>query len=563
MKFKKRLKYHFYIVLFILCLLPSKVIHANSNNRIRNLKSLLNFDSEFESYMFDKGLATWTAFLILILLILMCILLINISRRIAAENIAKQAQERLQESFIELEAAYQEVTKTQNQLKSKYEEIKRSEEKNKKLAYTDYLTELPNRTAFTEKLDQVMLTLRKAEVVGIMYIDLDNFKNINDSIGHSYGDELLIDVTHRLKQAIGEDDYLARFGGDEFIILSQNVSELSEFEEKIKKIQKVFSYPFVLALKEFFVTISIGISFAPKDGKVTQTIIKNVDSAMYCAKEMGKNTHCYFDETINRKLMEKIELQSELRKAIENEEFKVYYQAQINLNTDRIVGFEALVRWYHPTKGIIPPIDFINLAEETGLIVPIGRRVLLDACKQLKEWSLKGYEDIKIAVNLSARQFKDSNLIQMVHDIIDETGINPKRLELEITETIVLDNVEFSIMTIEKLKEIGVQFSLDDFGTGYSSMNYLKVLPVDNLKIDKSFLDTITENQNEQKIVQAIVTLAQTLGLVVVAEGVESSEQANFLKGINCDKAQGYLYSRPIPKAEATVLLDQWFVEFT
>lgn len=531
------------------------------NNTINNLDKVLFLNAQYDKYELDKNVVVGIVILMLVMISLLIILLVNIRRRVVAENIAKQAKERLEENYVELESAYQEVTLTQKKLTTKYEELKRSEEKNKKLAYYDSLTELPNRASFTEKLDQVMLTLRKEEVVGVMYIDLDNFKNINDSIGHSYGDELLIDVTHRLRQAVDDNDYLARFGGDEFIVLSQNVSDLSEFDEKVKRIQKVFSYPFVLALKEFFVTISIGISFAPKDGKLTQSIIKNVDAAMYCAKEMGKNTYCYFDETINNKLMDKIELQSELRQAIEKEEFEVYYQAQINLNNDRIDGFEALVRWNHPTKGMIQPAEFIKIAEETGLIVPIGQWVLVEACKQLKKWNVKGYEDLNIAVNLSVRQFKDSDLLQMVHNAIDESGIEPKRLELEITESIALYDIDYSIATIKQLKEIGVQFSLDDFGTGYSSMSYLKVLPIDNLKIDKSFLDTMIESNNEQKIVQAIVSLAQILDLVVIAEGVESAEQARFLKEVKCDKAQGYLYSKPIPKADATLLLDRWFVE--
>ena len=237
----------------------------------------------------------------------------------------------------------------------------------KKLAYTDYLTELPNRTAFTEMLDNIMLTLRSEETVGIMDIDIDNFKNINDSLGHSYGDELLIDVTYRLKQVMDENDYLARIGGDEFAVLTQNLQDTVSYEDKIKKIKNVFSYPFVLSTKEYFVTVSIGAAFAPKDGKTSQALIKNVDSAMYVAKENGKNTHTYFDYSFNQKLTEKIETQSELRKAIEREEFVLYYQAQMNLETKTVIGFEALIRWNHPTKGLVCPDDFIYLAEETRI----------------------------------------------------------------------------------------------------------------------------------------------------------------------------------------------------
>ena len=494
----------------------------------------------------------------LAMIVILIILLVNVRKRTIAEKEAKEAKNRLEENYVELEQAYEKVKNTQKELYVKYEELKRSEERNKKLAFSDYLTGLPNRTAFTEKLDQIMATLRKEETVVIMYIDLDNFKNINDSLGHSYGDELLIDATERLKQTLDENDYLARFGGDEFILLTQNITDAGLYEEKIKKVQKVFSFPFVLAMREFFITTSIGISFAPKDGKNTQTLIKNVDAAMYAAKGMGKNTYCFYDEAINNRLMERIEIQSELRNAIDRQEFIVYYQAQIDLESSRIVGFEALIRWNHPTRGLVPPMEFITLAEETGLIVPIGRIVLLSACRQLKEWEDQGYHDITMAVNLSARQFKDADIVKLVHEVVEETGINPSALELEITESIALDDINYSIETIEKLNEIGVSFSLDDFGTGYSSLNYLKHLPVSNLKIDKSFLDKVMVNKNDQTIVSTIITLAQALNLVVIAEGVENSEQAEFLKEAHCDKAQGFLYSRPLPTGEASILLTEF-----
>lgn len=493
--------------------------------------------------------------IMLFLVMALVVLLVNVRKRTAAETEAKIAKKKLEENYIELEEAYKKVKLTQEELAEKYDELKRSEERNKKLAFTDYLTDLPNRVAFSEKLDQIMVTIRKDETIAVMYIDLDNFKNINDVLGHSYGDELLIDVTDRVKQTLDENDYFARFGGDEFIILTQNLESAELYEEKIRKIQKVFSYPFVLSMREFFVTTSIGIAFAPKDGKTTQTVIKNVDAAMYAAKAMGKNTYCYYNESFNDALLNKIELQSELRSALQNNEFAVYYQAQIDLKQDRIVGFEALVRWIHPERGIISPAGFVQVAEETGLIVPIGRWVLFEACRQLKKWDDEGYHDISIAVNLSARQFKDADIVAMVHEAINETHIDPKRLDLEITESIALENIDYSIGIIQQLKEIGVKFSLDDFGTGYSSMNYLKHLPVNNLKIDKSFLDRVSDNTSDQKIVSAIITLAQTLDLVVIAEGVESSEQALFLKNVNCNQAQGYLYSKPIPEEEAGYLL--------
>lgn len=492
----------------------------------------------------------------IVMILMLIILLVTIRKRTAAEKAAKRATEQLEANYIELEEAYKKLQSANEKLDEKYEELKISEERNKKLAYVDYLTELPNRTAFTEYLEYSLSTLKKGHILSVLYIDLDNFKVVNDTLGHSYGDELLIDVSERLKQVVDKNDYLARFGGDEFIILTENIINMWEYEEKIKKVQKIFSYPFVLALKEFFITVSMGIAIAPKDSDSVQSLIKNVDVALYAAKEIGKNTYCFYEPSLNEKLLDKIEIQSELHTAIERKEFIVYYQAQIDLETDKIVGFEALVRWQHPTKGIITPDKFIGLAEETGMIAAIGKWVLFESCKQLKKWQEQGYDDINIAVNLSARQFKDESLVETVEEAIKEAGIKPENLELEITESIALDDITYSIDTIQRLKEIGIKFSLDDFGTGYSSMNYLKHLPVSNLKIDKSFMDTVMESNNDKAIVSAIITLAKTLDLDVIAEGVEKSEQVSFLREANCNKVQGFLYSKPVCKEDADVLLN-------
>lgn len=466
-----------------------------------------------------------------------------------------QENDRITTSYNNLESMYRSSINSYNTLNTHYEELHKSRESIKKLAYTDHLTELPNRVAFTEMLDHIMLTIRNNEIIGIIDIDLDNFKNINDTLGHSYGDELLIDVTHRLKQVTDENDYLARVGGDEFVILTQNLEDMASYEEKIRKIRNVFTFPFVLSTKEYFVTVSIGVAFAPKDGKTAQSIIKNVDSAMYMAKANGKNTYTYFDAAFNKLLTDKIELQSELRKAIEHEEFMLFYQAQMDLANKELIGFEALIRWNHPNKGLLMPSDFIDLAEESGLIIPIGEWVLKTACLQLKEWSDRGYNNISMAVNLSARQFKDKGFVQMVYNIIEETGIDPNRLELEITETVALKELEYTIDIINELKTAGVSFSLDDFGTGYSAMSYLKRLPITNLKIDKSFLDSVMEDNRDQKIIQAIITLAKSLNLYVIAEGVERSDQEQFLQESNCNMAQGFLYSKPVPKERADEIL--------
>lgn len=488
------------------------------------------------------------------LIILLIMLILFLFKRKGLEKLVVQLDE-CKQDYEELKNEYDLIKGSKEELDEKYDDLKRSEEKTRKIAYTDHITGLPNRLAFTEILDGVIKTLRKDEVFGLLYIDIDNFRLINETLGHSYGDELLIDATDRIKQVMNENDYLACFGGDQFAVISQNMQDISEYNEKIKKILNVFSYPFILATKEVFQTVSIGVCLAPKDGKTIQTLFKNLDAALYAAKTHGKNTYYYYNDTINQELKDKIEQQSQLRNAIENEEFVVYYQPQVDLEKNTVYGFEALVRWNHPTKGLVNPKEFLPLAEETGLIVPIGNWVLLEACKQLKEWENAGYNDISVSVNLSSRQFKDSELIDKVASAIEVNQINPKHLELEITENIALENLEHSIKIIQILKDIGVKFSLDDFGTGFSSMNYLKLLPFHNLKVDKSFLDTLLEDKENQAIVSTMITLANALNIEVIAEGVENGIQENFLKNISCRRAQGFLYSEPIPKETVKQML--------
>lgn len=510
------------------------------------------------SFGFNSKIMLVCVLIVILLLLFLAYCFYRANHRKKQSKELNDVNQRLKSQCDELNEILQETQQEKSKLQEQYDTLKKNQEHIKKLAYNDYLTQLPNRIAFTEVLDNVLYTLRQEEIIAVMHIDIDDFKVINDTLGHSYGDELLIDVTHRLKQAITEDDYLARNGGDEFILLSQNIMDISQYEDKIKKIMKVFSYPFVLSTKEFFVTVSIGIALGPTNGKTSQVLLKNVDTAMYEAKANGKDTYCYFNDSMNVNLMKKIELQSELRKAIENREFVAYYQPQIRLTDNQLVGFEALIRWKKEDGKLISPAEFIPLAEETGLIVQIGQYVMIEACKELKLWNDKGYKDLTMAVNLSVRQFRDRDFVQMLKDIIDEVGVNPKNLELEITESLALEDLELTVATIRKLQEIGVKFSLDDFGTGYSSMHYLKELPINILKIDKSFLDTIMEDESDQKIVQTIITMAQILNLEVVAEGVESEEQAEYLKSANCDKAQGYLYSKPVPSQEAYELIKKY-----
>jgi len=505
-------------------------------------------------YIIVASIGTVLLAALITLLILLIIYIVRYTKVKRAHELTRQDYHMLRDSYKELEEEYQSSLASLEDLTARYEELTKSRESMKRLAYTDYLTGLPNRTAFSEMLDNIMLTIRNEEIIALMDIDIDDFKDINDSLGHAYGDELLLDITHRLKQVLDENDYLARIGGDEFIILTQNLEDTSSYDEKIQRVKELFTKPFLLLAKEYYISVSIGVAFAPRDGKNSQTLIKNVDAAMYMAKANGKNTHACYDASFHQKLTEKIEIQFELRKALEQNELVLFYQPQLDLDTMKIVGFEALVRWNHPTKGLLFPDEFIYVAEENGLIIPIGKWVIRTACLQLKEWSQQ-YPDLIMAINLSAKQFKDKNLLGMIYDIIEETQINPGNLEFEITETVALEDIEYTDATIRELNKIGVRFSLDDFGTGYSSMSYLKRLPISNLKIDKSFLDAGMIDTSDQKIIQAIITLARNLNLNVIAEGVETVDQEAFLKQSDCDKAQGYLYSKPVPTDKAISLL--------
>ncbi|HHU72272.1 MAG TPA: EAL domain-containing protein [Clostridiales bacterium] len=488
-----------------------------------------------------------------ITIVLVSFILINRAKKI--NNRLKQSNKQLIASNRELEEATETTTNSLKELTGRYDELLKTKESLKKLAYSDYLTELPNLTAFTEMLDNVMLTLRSEEIVAIMDIDIDNLKTINDSQGFSYGDELLIDITYRLKEVLDENDYLARIGGDEFAIMTQNLSSSADLEEKVQKIKKVFNYPFVLSTKEYFITVSIGIAFAPKDGKTSQALLKNADAAMYVAKSNGKNTYAYFEPSFIQRLTEKIEIQSALRKAIDRNEFELYYQPQVDLATKEIVGLEALIRWNHPTKGLVYPKDFIKYAEENGLIIPIGKWALLTACKELKILETEGYDNLHMSVNIYSRQFRDNNLIKLIHEVLEETGINPNKLDLEITESVAIDDLYNTIATIKELKELGVNFSLDQFGVGYTSIDYLRSIPVNYIKLDKTFIDTALENPINQEFIQNAINLALLLEIDVVAEGIETPEQEEFLMEANCHKAQGYLYSEPLPIHEAKRLL--------
>ncbi len=434
-------------------------------------------------------------------------------------------------------------------------EQKLSEERIHHLAYYDSVTGLPNRTLLQDRFMIASANaLRRQRMVAIYFLDLDNFKTINDTIGHSFGDQLLLKVSEELKSKLRKGDTIARLGGDEFILLQSNIREMSEVYYLAERLLDIFKQPWLLNGHEFYVTASIGVSLFPNDSSDLQSLMKNADAAMYKAKEMGKNTFQVYTQELNLKMMERMRLETYLRKAASGDEFRLYYQPKIELATGRVSGVEALIRWADSGSGWIMPGEFIHIAEETGLINSIGEWVLRTACHQLTKWHAEGYGDLKMSVNLSARQFQEKNLVARISGIIEETGVKPEYLELEITESIAMKDLDYTVSVLNELKKMGMGIALDDFGTGYSSLNYLMRLPINNLKIDKTFVREITTNHNQAMIAKVLISLAHSMKLSVTAEGVEERSQVEFLKQEHCDVVQGYLFSVPMPPEELSLM---------
>ena len=430
-------------------------------------------------------------------------------------------------------------------------EQKASEERIQYLAYYDALTGLPNRSLFQDRLKTALThSERSHNSVGLLFLDLDRFKPINDSFGHPVGDQLLKMVAKRLQSCIHEDDTVARMGGDEFAIVLNDLPEPDPVVNVIsaicERILAAISEPFMLSGKEVITTASIGAVIYPQDGADTTELIKRVDTAMYHAKNGGKNNFQFYAEEMNVQAMERLVLENALHRAIVNEEFEVYYQPQFSASTKELTGMEALIRWMRPNEGMIPPAKFVPLAEEIGLIVPMGAWVLEEACQQWVQWQKEGYPVGRLSVNLSGRQFKDDDLLTTIVQIIENTGMDPHQLELELTESILMDDVKLTERVLEELKTMGVNVSVDDFGTGYSSLNYLKQFPIDCLKIDKSFIQTLPSDGEDKQIALAIIGIAHSMNLGVIAEGVETDEQLSFLAEHQCDTVQGFLFGGPM-----------------
>jgi len=448
------------------------------------------------------------------------------------------------------------IQSRESDLKSELTERRRAEERLDLLAYYDTVTGLPNRHFFNERL---VHALKRAgpfgETTALMFIDLDNFKIINDTLGHHLGDLLLNGVGDRLARALRSKDFIFRVGGDEFAVILEDVRNREHVASVAEKLIGVFITPFRLEDHEIFISASIGVSLAPQDATEPNALLRHADTAMYHAKEKGKNTYQLFESSMKGQALNRLKLENSLRRALERREFVVVYQPQVDLRTRAICGAEALVRWQDPERGLVGPADFIPIAEETGLIVQLGEWVLRTACTQAAQWEDEGLGTITIAVNLSGRQFQDDDLVEKVIQVVWETGLDAQLLELELTESTLMDNSRSNMRKLTLLRAAGIRFSIDDFGTGYSSMNYLKRFPISKLKIDRTFVDGLPENQEDAGITTAIIALAQSLRLEVVAEGVENREQLQFLEQRGCHSIQGYLVSRPVSAEDFRELL--------
>jgi diguanylate cyclase (GGDEF)-like protein len=429
--------------------------------------------------------------------------------------------------------------------------MKESEARISYLATRDPLTELPNRLLLNDRLDQGIINARRnGEMLAMLFIDLDRFKNINDSLGHHVGDQLLKEVSALMASCIRKGDTLARLGGDEFVVTLEGLAQAEDAAQVARKIHAALGRPVSVAGHSLITTCSIGISIFPNDAEDGRELMRNADTAMYHAKESGRNKFRFFAPEMNVRAVELHQMEIELRQALENGEFLLHYQPQADLKTGELVGMEALIRWRHPERGLVPPLTFIPVAEETGLIEPIGRWALRAACRQARAWQEAGFPPLKVAVNISARQLDNpAGFADEVATILAGTGLDAHYLELEVTESMLLKNVAENVAVLRRLGEIGVRMTVDDFGTGYSSLAYLKQLPIDSLKIDRTFVRDIETDADDAAIIQAIIAMAHGLDLRVIAEGVETEGQAAALRRLDCDEFQGYLLARPLDPA--------------
>lgn len=413
------------------------------------------------------------------------------------------------------------------------------------LAYHDTLTDLPNRRLFMSKLTETIRTLGKQDKLAIFFIDLDRFKYVNDKMGHDAGDYILLEAAQRIKQTLRSTDLIARLGGDEFAVMLPDVNDGEMVQSIAERIQQKLKQPIHVPGEQFNISCSIGISIYPENGKNADDLLKRADTALYTVKENGKNGFALFRDEMEKKSLERIMLENELRRAVKEEQFYLEYQPKLDLSNKEIAGMEALVRWRHPEIGVIPPNKFIPIAEETGLIIPLGEWVLREACRQNKKWQELGYPPLPVSVNVSVRQFEEGDLLGTIEQALEETRLDPEWLEIEVTETVFAD-LDDAAGILQIIRDYGVKVSVDDFGTGYNSFSYIKQLPIDTVKIDSSFVRDLENSEESKAIIEAILLLAKTLEINVVAEGVESKNHLSFLAKEGCDQGQGYLFSKPV-----------------
>jgi diguanylate cyclase (GGDEF)-like protein len=407
---------------------------------------------------------------------------------------------------------------------------------------------LPNRTLFEDRLEQAVAVAQRAGgLLGVLFIGLDQLKKVTDSLGHVPGDLLMKQVAGRLRACVTEGDTVARFGADEFAVMLAHIDEAKDAVELIGSIRNALHPPFDLDGQELFATASVGVSLFPHDGNEGRRLLKNAASALARARKSGGDSYRFYTKDMNSTASKQFALETSLRHALDNDEFVLHYQSRLAIDTLKITGVEALVRWQHPQLGLLAPAEFIPLAEDNGLILPIGEWVLRTACRQNREWQSRGFAHICVGVNVSARQFQEQQLVELVPEILSETGLAAEYLDLELTESSIMSNTAANIAVLTRLKALNLTISIDDFGTGFSSLSYLKRLPIDTLKIDQSFIREVTTDPDDAALVMAIVTLAHNLRLRVVAEGVETEAQLNFLQLLRCDEVQGFLFSKPLP----------------
>lgn len=459
-------------------------------------------------------------------------------------------------NFEELNYSNEELIALEEELRQQYNELETNRNVLNSLAYYDSLTELPNRLFFEEKVNNLISSQQiHNENFALIYMDIDNFKHINDTLGHDSGDLLLKYIANILKYQVKSPDIVARLGGDEFAIIFQNINDKVDVINKVQLLLKYLRRPWRLHKQEFFISYSIGISIYPWNGKNLAELLKNSDIAMYCVKKNMKDDYCFYSEEIEGENSRHIKMVNELRLAIDNEEFTLFYQPIVSLNSGRLIGAEALIRWTHPAKGIISPIEFIPLAEETGLIHDIEKWILRTALIQKKKWEESGYPEIKISINISGRRVTHNDFLDEIKRLIIETKVNCYQVQLEVTETSLMKDLNKSINVLKQIRDMGIKIALDDFGTGYSSLTYLQKLPIDTVKLDRDFIKSISNLELDNVIVQSVIKLTHDLKLQIVAEGIETEEQLLFLKLSKCDYGQGYLFSKPIPKEEFEKIL--------